>query len=66
MHVDVTNYLTAFLDSHTQQFQHTWRDCSIIFLRVIAIDGCDITVVCIHPRLLIQLVRRSIHTRTDC
>ena len=68
VHVDVVNHVAASLTSHSQQFQHTWRDYSIVLLLILVLGSCflltcGITVVCLYRRLLIQLLHRSPSTR---
>jgi cell division protein FtsX len=64
VHVDVVNHVASSLYSHSQQFQSTWRDYSIVFLLVLVLGGytllcCGVIVVCLYRRLLFQVLRRS-------
>lgn len=70
VHINVENHVAGALQNHSLQFQHTWRDYSIILLLVVVIGSCCVgcccaVVVFIYRRLLFQLVRHSSRPITE-
>ncbi|CAF1219820.1 unnamed protein product [Rotaria magnacalcarata] len=60
VHVDVVNYVTGSIQSHHEQFHHSWRDYSILLLLVMVfgtcfLSCCGIGIYCIYRNLLIRI-----------
>jgi hypothetical protein len=63
-HINVQNHVVGALQSYAGEFQHTWRDYSIVILLVVVLGACllgccYVTVIYIYRRLLFQLLRRT-------
>ncbi|CAF1373603.1 unnamed protein product [Rotaria magnacalcarata] len=60
VHVDVVNYVKGSIESHHEQFHHSWRDYSILLLLVIVLGTCflsccGIGIYCIYRNLLVRI-----------
>ena len=69
IHIDVVNYLAASLLSHSQKFQHTWRNYAVVFLLIVVVGSCfllycGIAVVFIYRQLLFKLHYSSTATHS--
>ena len=52
VHVDVINHVNSALESHAQEYHHSWRDYLLVLL-VLAV-----VIFCVYRRLLATFARR--------